>query len=299
MRIAVMTGGRSLERDLSFCSGAEAERAIKELGHQCRSFDVGADFVNDLVAYKPDVAFCALLGAPGETGELQGVLELLRIAYTHSGTLATALAMDKDKSKAVLRQVGLPVPKGGLVHRADIEARHQMGTPYVVKPNNDGSSLGGLYLIDDLTAPPPIIEEQGRDIFMVEEYIPGRELTASVLGDRALAVSQFEIEGMNDYITKYHHAAENHTVPAQLPDKIEERLLELALAGHKALGCRGLTRTDFRWDESRGADGLYILELNSQPGFRRNSYSGLHAAHCGMGFPQLCEWMIQDASLDR
>ncbi|SLN29140.1 D-alanine--D-alanine ligase B [Roseovarius albus] len=299
MRIAIMTGGHSLERELSFRSGTEAEWAIKELGHDCKTFDVGSAFVHDLTAYAPDVAFCALLGAPGENGELQGLLELLEIPYTHSGTLATALTMDKTKSKAVLSESNLPVPKGKLVHRQDIEAEHQMDAPYVIKPNDNGSSLGGLYLVENLDNPPPKIKENGRDIFMIEEYVPGRELTVSVLGDRPLAASQFEFEGVNDYVTKYHHASENHTVPAQLPCDVETRLMDLALATHRALGCRGLTRTDFRWDEARGPDGLYILELNSQPGFRRNSYSGLHAKHCGIDFPQLCDWLIQDASLMR
>jgi D-alanine-D-alanine ligase len=170
--------------------------------------------------------------------------------------------------------------------------------PYIVKPNDDGSSLGGLYLVKDLDAPPPTITEE-RDIYLVEEYIPGRELTTSVLGDRALATSQFEIGDLYDYSSKYEYTHNNHILPAPLPTEIEEYMLDLAVATHQAIGCRGLTRTDFRWDETRGADRLYILEINTHPGFRRDSNSGEHAAYCGIEFPQLCEWLIQDASLHR
>lgn len=303
MRIAILTGGCSLERELSFRSGAEAEWAINQLGHDCRTFDTGADngaeFISDLITYKPDVAFCALLGAPGENGELQGLLEVLKIPYTHSGVLATALAMNKEQSKAIFRDCGLPVPQGKLVHKTDIQTTHQLDVPYVVKPNDDGSSMGGLYLVRDLNSPPPTISETERDIYLVEEFIPGRELTVSVLGDRALAASEFDIGDLYDYTAKYDFTSNNHVLPAPLPENIETQMFGLAVSAHQALGCRGLTRTDFRWDETRGADGLFILELNSQPGFRRDSNSGEHAAYCGIDFPQLCEWLIQDASLKR
>jgi D-alanine-D-alanine ligase len=253
--------------------------AIRQLGYDSKSFDVGSDFVDEFLSYSADVAFCAFHGAPGETGELQGLLEVIGMPYTHSGVLATALAMDKHRSKAVLRDLDLPVPNGKLARKSEIEAGHQLSVPYVIKPNVGGSSLGGLYLVSDLDQPPPKLLDGHDGIFIVEEFIEGHELTVSVLGDRALAASQFQIHGLYDYAAKYECDGSNHVLPALVPKEIEERLFKYAVDTHRALNCRGLTRTDFRWNEALGVDGLFILETNTHPGFRRDSNSGEHAAH--------------------
>lgn len=299
MKIAVLTGGTSLERDISLRSGDAVKSAIDTLGYASQIFDIAEDFLPNLRAYEPDVAFCALHGGMGEDGRLQGALEVCGIPYTHSGVLATALAMDKDKSKAVMRAANIPVPVGVIASRSQIEAKHVMNVPYVVKPNNDGSSLGGLYLVNDLQGPPPVIQESTHNTFLVEEFIPGIELAASVLGDRGLAITQFDIEGLYDFEQKYGQTESNHILPAQIPSDIEKRVLELACEAHNALGCRGLSRADFRWDPSRGQDGIYVLEVNSQPGLRPNSNSGEQAALCGISFPELCDWIIKDASVNR
>lgn len=299
MRVAVLTGGPSSEREMSFGTGHEVAWAMDQLGYEYVTIDIAEQFHGELLDFAPDVAFMALLGGTGENGAIQGMMEVMRIPYTHSGVAASAAAMNKEMSKAVFRDAGLPVPKGGLFHRDAIQSSHVMDVPYIVKPNDDGSSLGGLFLIDDLGKAPPDLSGTDREIFLVEEFIPGRELTTSVLGDKALASTQFDIDGLYDYEQKYENLDHNHLLPAPVPPEIDARMFELAEAAHKVLGCRGLTRTDFRWDESRGLDGVFILELNTLPGLRRNSNSGEHAAYKGISFPELCDWLIQDASLDR
>ena len=260
--------------------------------------DVNRDLGCVLQTLKPDVAFIALHGRWCEDGCVQGLLEWMRIPYTHSGVLASALAMDKQATKRVYAAAGVPSPESRLVHRDAIVSKHQMERPYIVKPHNEGSSLGGFYLVHE-GDPPPRIEENEREFFMVEAFVPGRELTVTVLGDTALVVSEFAIGEWYDFASKYTLSEENRIMPADNPRDVYDRCLGLAEQCHSALSCRGLSRTDFRWDESRGLDGIFALETNTQPGLRPDSNAGQHAAYAGKSFTELCQFLLEDASLDR
>nr|MCU0905837.1 D-alanine--D-alanine ligase [Tabrizicola sp.] len=223
----------------------------------------------------------ALHGRWGEDGCVQGMLEWLGIPYTHSGVLASALAMDKVKTKEVYAAAGLPVVESVLATRDAVEAGHVLATPYVVKPYNEGSSVGVYAVV------------------MVEAYVPGRELTTTVMGDRALGVTDIITDGWYDYEAKYAPGGSRHECPAQVPKDIEAACLDYALRAHKALGCRGVSRTDFRWDEARGLAGLILLETNTQPGMTPTSLAPEQAAQQGIGFPEFCAWMVEDASCNR
>jgi D-alanine-D-alanine ligase len=297
-RIAVLMGGRSAEREVSLVSGRECAAALRSEGFDVVEIDAGADLAQRLADVRPDVAFNALHGRWGEDGCIQGILEWLEIPYTHSGVLASALAMDKTRSKQVFAAAGLPVARGMLVDRKAAIAAHPMPPPYVVKPNNEGSSVG-VYLVGVGANGPAQLSEDMPDQVMVEEYIPGRELTATVLGDRALAVTDILAEGWYDYHAKYAPGGSRHVVPAEIPDEVSAACLDYALRAHDALGCRGVSRTDFRWDESRGPAGLYLLETNTQPGMTPTSLAPEQAAHCGMRFGDLVRWMVEDASCCR
>jgi D-alanine-D-alanine ligase len=297
-RIAVLMGGRSAEREVSLVSGRECAAALRSEGFDVVEIDAGADLARRLADMRPDVAFNALHGRWGEDGCVQGILEWLEIPYTHSGVLASALAMDKTRSKQVFAAAGLPVARGMLVDRNSAIAAHPMPPPYVVKPNNEGSSVG-VYLVGVGANGPAQLSEDMPDQVMVEEYIPGRELTATVLGDRALAVTDILAEGWYDYHAKYAPGGSRHVVPAEIPDEVSAACLDYALRAHDALGCRGVSRTDFRWDESRGPAGLYLLETNTQPGMTPTSLAPEQAAHCGMRFGDLVRWMVEDASCCR
>jgi D-alanine-D-alanine ligase len=297
-RIAVLMGGRSAEREVSLVSGRECAAALRSEGFDVVEIDAGADLAQRLADVRPDVAFNALHGRWGEDGCIQGILEWLEIPYTHSGVLASALAMDKTRSKQVFAAAGLPVARGMLVDRKAAIAAHPMPPPYVVKPNNEGSSVG-VYLVGVGANGPAQLSEDMPDQVMVEEYIPGRELTATVLGDRALAVTDILAEGWYDYHAKYAPGGSRHVVPAEIPYEVSEACLDYALRAHDALGCRGVSRTDFRWDESRGPAGLYLLETNTQPGMTPTSLAPEQAAHCGMRFGDLVRWMVEDASCCR
>jgi D-alanine-D-alanine ligase len=229
---------------------------------------------------------------------VQGLLEWLRIPYTHSGVLSSALAMDKEKSKAAFRAAGLPVVASVLAPKAEVCARHVLPPPYVVKPNNEGSSVG-VYIVHDAANAPPQLSDDMPDVVMVETYAPGRELTTAVLGDRALAVTDIIVDGWYDYHAKYAVGGSRHVIPADIPDAISAACKDYAIRAHAALGCRGLSRTDFRWDESRGLDGLIILETNTQPGMTPTSLAPEQAAAAGFSFPDLCDWIAKDASCDR
>lgn len=300
MKIAVLTGGPSLEREIALAAGATCTEASLEEGFDAYQIDVGPNLGQVLENDRPDVAFVALHGRLVEDGCIQGLLEWMRIPYTHSGVLASALAMDKQASKSVLRAAGIPVAESVIAHRNKIMSTHVLEPPYVVKPHNEGSSLGGLYLVETTDCELPPLEDADRDMFMVERYAPGRELTAGVLGDRKLAVSEFKLEGkLYDYEAKYDALDSNRILPADLPRDVYDKCLELSKRSHDALGCRGLSRTDLRWDESRGLDGLVVLEVNTQPGLRPNSNAGQQAASIGMDFGALCRWIVEDASIDR
>lgn len=297
-KVAVIKGGPSAEREVSLSSGQECAVALRDEGFEVVEVDAGPDLVSRLTENKPDVVFNALHGRWGEDGCVQGLLEWLRIPYTHSGVLASALAMDKQKSKDVYRRAGLPVVESVLAPRDEVRARHVMAPPYVVKPNNEGSSVG-VYIVHEAANAPPQLSDDMPETVMVETYAPGRELTTSVLGDRALGVTDIITEGWYDYHAKYSVGGSRHEFPANLPEEITEACLDYALRAHAALGCRGLSRTDFRWDEARGVDGLIVLETNTQPGMTPTSLSPEQAAGIGMSFGQLCRWIVEDASCDR
>lgn len=297
-RIAVLKGGRSAEREVSLVSGRECAAALRSEGYDVVEIDAGPDLASALTDAAPDVAFNALHGRWGEDGCVQGLLEWLAIPYTHSGVLASALAMDKIRAKAVFASAGLPVVESSLVCRAEARARHPMPPPYVVKPFNEGSSVGVYLVAEGANGPAPLSDDMPEWV-MVETFVPGRELTTTVMGDRALAVTDIITEGWYDYHAKYAPGGSRHVVPAEIPAEITGACLDIALRAHQAIGCRGVSRADFRWDESRGRDGLYILEINTQPGMTPTSLAPEQAAHCGMNFGDLVRWMVEDASCSR
>lgn len=296
-KVAVLMGGPSAEREVSLSSGRECARALREAGYEVVEVDAGPDLAARLSDIKPDVAFNALHGRWGEDGCVQGLLEWLRIPYTHSGVLASALAMDKQKAKEVYAAAGLPIVQSRLACRDEVEARHVLPPPYVVKPNNEGSSVG-VYIVHPGSNAPRLVETMP-EVVMVETYAPGRELTVAVMGDRALCLTDILTEGWYDYTAKYTTGGSRHVLPAQVPQEITEACLDYALRAHRALGCRGVSRTDFRWDEARGLEGLILLETNTQPGMTPTSLAPEQAAYCGISFPDLCRWMVEDASCDR
>ena len=297
-KVAVLMGGPSAEREVSLSSGRECAAALRDEGFQVVEIDAGRDLVHRLDDAAPDVVFNALHGRWGEDGSVQGVLEWMQIPYTHSGVLASALAMDKQKSKATFAAAGLPVVDSVIVPRADVEAAHVLAPPYVVKPNNEGSSVG-VYIVQEAANRPPILNTDMPDSVMIETYVPGRELTTSVLGDRSLTVTDIVTEGWYDYHAKYAQGGSRHVVPADVPADIFEACMDYALRAHEALGCRGLSRTDFRWDDARGLDGLILLETNTQPGMTPTSLSPEQAQACGIPFKELCVWLVEDASCNR
>jgi len=293
--VAVLLGGISAEREVSLSSGRMCAAALREAGFKVVELDAGRDLAQRLAALSPDVVFNALHGRWGEDGCVQGLLEWLNIPYTHSGVLSSALAMDKQRTKDSYRAVGLPVVESCLASKADVRARHVMAPPYVVKPYNEGSSVG-VWIVDSDNNGPPQLDDAMPDLVMVEAFAPGRELTTSVLGDRALTVTDIVTEGWYDYDAKYKEGGSRHVVPADIPAEIFDACMDYALRAHDVLGCRGLSRTDFRWDEARGLDGLVLLETNTQPGMTPTSLSPEQAAICGISFPDLCAWLVEDAS---
>ncbi|WP_319824277.1 D-alanine--D-alanine ligase [Thalassovita sp.] len=297
-KVAVLMGGPSAEREVSLSSGRECAKALTGEGFQVIEVDAGPDLPARLADIQPDVVFNALHGRWGEDGCVQGLLEWLKIPYTHSGVLASALAMDKERTKQVYRAAGLPVADSLLACKAEVEARHVMQPPYVVKPYNEGSSVG-VYIVQEAANGPPVLSEDMPEIVMVEQYVPGRELTTTVMGNRALTVTDIVTDGWYDYHAKYAAGGSYHVVPADIPQQIFDACMDYALRAHDALGCRGVSRTDFRWDEARGLDGLILLETNTQPGMTPTSLSPEQADKVGIGFGQLCRWMVEDASCNR
>jgi len=297
-KVAVLMGGPSAEREVSLSTGRECASALRSEGFEVVEIDASKSLVADLTAAKPDVVFNALHGRWGEDGCVQGILEWLEIPYTHSGVLASALAMDKERSKDAYRAAGLPVVDSVIADKDAIMANHVMAPPYVVKPNNEGSSVG-VYIVQEAANGPPLIDDTMPNTLMVETYVPGRELTTTVLGDRPLVVTDIVTDGWYDYHAKYAEGGSHHVLPAQVPQDITDACMDYALRAHRALGCRGMSRTDFRWDEARGLDGLVLLETNTQPGMTPTSLSPEQAAHVGMDFGALCRWLVEDASCNR
>lgn len=297
-KVAVLMGGLSAEREVSMSSGHECAAALREGGFDVVEVIADRDLASELQKIKPDVVFNALHGRWGEDGCVQGMLEWLGIPYTHSGVLASSLAMDKERSKAAYKVAGLPIADSVVASRDDIEDRHMMAPPYVVKPYNEGSSVG-IYIVDEAANGPPKLADDMPDELMVEKYVAGRELTVSVLGDKALTVTDIYSVGWYDYDAKYKEGGSRHVVPADIPQEIFDACMEYALRAHKVLGCQGLSRTDFRWDEAKGLKGLILLETNTQPGMTPTSLSPEQAAECGISFPDLCRWLVEDASCNR
>nr|WP_242649847.1 D-alanine--D-alanine ligase [Yoonia litorea] len=291
-------GGPSAEREVSLSTGRECATALRDANCEVIEVDAGPDLAARLLEIKPDAVFNALHGRWGEDGAVQGLLEWLRIPYTHSGILASALSLDKQRTKDVYRKAGLPVVESILADVDDVRRAHVLPPPYVVKPYNEGSSVG-IYIVDEAANGPPQLADDMPSTVMVETYAPGRELTTTVLGDRPLTVTDIITDGWYDYHAKYAEGGSRHVLPADIPTEIFDACMDYALRAHQVLGCRSLSRTDFRWDESRGLDGLILLETNTQPGMTPTSLTPEQAAHVGISFPELCRTLVEDASCDR
>jgi len=303
-RVAVLLGGKSAEREVSLSSGSGCANALREEGFEVIEIDPMNDHLEAaLLAAKPDAVFNALHGRWGEDGCVQGLLELLRIPYSHSGVLASALAMHKQRTKDVYRAAGLPVVRSIVCDRKEAGARHLMDPPYVVKPVNEGSSVGVFIIRKGDNRPPEALGSEQWSLsseMMVEEYVPGRELTVAVMGGRALAVTEITTNlEFYDYEAKYAAGGSVHTLPARIPDAVAREALDLAERAHAALGCRGVSRTDLRYDDSTSNPRLILLETNTQPGMTPTSLVPEQAAYGGMSYRALCRWIVEDASCDR
>lgn len=300
--VAVLMGGFSSERPVSLSSGNACAEALEGVGYRVTRVDVGRDVAKVLGELRPDVAFNALHGPFGEDGTVQGVLEYLQIPYTHSGVLASALAMDKAQAKIVAAAAGVPVAEARVMSRFDIGREHPIAPPYVVKPVREGSSFGVVIVREDMAHPPQsLVSSDWRygDTVMVERYVGGRELTCGVMGDQVLGVTEIVPQGHSfyDYDSKYVAGGSLHVLPAEISPKIYQKIQSLALKAHKAIGCRGVTRSDFRYDDRLSEDGdLIWLEVNTQPGMTPTSLVPEMAAHIGMSFGEFVRWMVEDAS---
>ncbi len=301
--VTVLMGGRSAEREVSMDSGRACALALREAGYEVKEVVVDTDVAALLRALspKPDVVFNALHGRWGEDGSVQGLLELLDIKYTHSGVMASALAMDKVVSKHIVAAAGITSPEGRIVTPEELMAGDPMPRPYVVKPVNEGSSVG-VHIVQPGDNHPVFDDELRRlgDRLLIEQFIPGRELTVSVMGDKPLAVTEIIPRvGFYDYRAKYTEGKADHVVPAEIPDSTTQDALAAAVAAHKALGCRGVTRSDFRYDDTQNSPGeLFYLETNTQPGMTALSLVPEQARYLGMSFPDLCAWMVEHAACD-
>jgi D-alanine-D-alanine ligase len=304
--VAVLMGGLSAEREVSLNSGKECADALESAGYKVTRIDAGRDLSAQLAAVKPEVCFNALHGRWGEDGCVQGLLELLAIPYTHSGVLASAVAMHKERAKEVMRAAGVPVVDGRVVRRAEAAKTHVLPRPYVLKPVAEGSSVGVFIVREDHRHPPQELNDPGwafGEDLLAERFIPGRELTCAVMGDKPLGVIEIvpaETLGFYNYESKYVVGGSRHLLPAPLSPNIYELVQKLTLMAHKALGCRGVSRADFRFDDTpEGSGQLYCLEVNTQPGMTQTSLVPELAAHAGFSFPELVSWMVEEASCNR
>ena len=307
--VAVLMGGWSSERPVSLSSGKACADALETAGYRVTRVDVDRSIATTLEELAPDVAFNALHGPDGEDGTIQGVLEILEIPYTHSGVMASALAMDKERAKVVARRAGIPVADAKVMHRLAAAEKHAMTPPYVVKPVREGSSFGVMIVGADRSVPPQELyshEWSFGDEVMVERYIPGRELTCAVMGDVALGVTEILSAdgGWYDYDAKYAEGGSQHVLPAEIKRSVYQDIQMLSLKAHKAIGCRGVSRSDFRLDDTGGGPGggsgeLIWLEVNTQPGMTPTSLAPEQALHAGHSFAELVTWMVEDASCRR
>jgi D-alanine-D-alanine ligase len=302
--VAVLMGGWSAEREVSLSTGRACADALVRLGYRVTRIDVGRDIATVLGTVKPDVALNVLHGRPGEDGTLQGMLEILGIPYSHSGPMASALAMQKDIAKVLLRAADVPVPEGLVASRLEVAKKHILPPPYVIKPVAEGSSVGVFVVAEDHAHPPQELTRPDwafGDRVIVEKYIPGKELTCAVMGEEALDVIEIvPTVRFYDYEAKYAPGGSKHLLPAPISPIVYQLTRRLALAAHRALGCRGVSRADFRYDDRiEGAGGLVCLEVNTQPGMTETSLVPELAAHAGITFDELVRWMVEDASLNR
>jgi D-alanine-D-alanine ligase len=302
--IAVLMGGWSAEREVSLRSGRACADALERRGYRVSRVDVGRDIASVLATLKPAAALNVLHGRPGEDGTLQGILEIAAIPYTHSGVLASALAMQKDLAKLVMAAAGVGVPEGKVVSRFDAAKTHVLPRPYVIKPIAEGSSVGVFIVTEKHEHPPQELTRPdwafGEQV-LAERFIPGKELTCAVMGERALDVIEIvPTTQFYDYEAKYAPGGSKHILPAPISPFVYQEVRRLALAAHRALGCRGVSRADFRYDDRReGTEGLACLEVNTQPGMTETSLVPELAIHAGISFDELVQWMVEDASLNR
>ena len=301
--VAVLMGGWSAEREISLRSGKACADALERQGFRVSRIDVGRDVAAVLAATAPEVVLNVLHGRPGEDGTIQGILEIMQIPYSHSGVLASALAMEKDHAKTALSAAGVPVPHGCVVSRFVAARAHALERPYVIKPIAEGSSVGVFIVTKKHAHPPQELTREdwsfGENV-LCETYIPGLELTCAVMGDRALDVIEIvPTVSFYDFEAKYAPGGSKHLLPAPLKPNVYQEVRSLALQAHQALGCRGVSRADFRYDERAGTAGLYCLEVNTQPGMTETSLVPELAAYAGITFEELVRWMVEDASLNR
>jgi D-alanine-D-alanine ligase len=304
--VAVLMGGLSAEREVSLSSGKACADALESAGYKVTRIDAGRDLAAQLAAVRPQVCFNALHGRWGEDGCVQGLLELMGIPYTHSGVLASAVAMHKERAKEVMRAAGVPVVDGKIVARAEAARAHVLPRPYVLKPVTEGSSVGVFIVRRDHEHPPQQLNDPGwtyGEELLAERFIPGRELTCAVMGDKALGVTEIipaETLGFYNYESKYAPGGSRHLVPAPVSPNVYELVQKLTLMAHKALGCRGVSRADFRFDDTpEGTGQIYCLEVNTQPGMTQTSLVPELAAHAGLSFAELVSWMVEEASCNR
>ena len=301
LHIAVLMGGWSAEREVSLMSGEGVARALESRGHQVTRVDMDRNVAAVLAGIRPDIVFNALHGTPGEDGSVQGMLDLMQIPYTHSGMATSVIAIDKVLTKQALVPHGIPMPGGHIVQSESLYAGDPLPRPYVLKPVNEGSSVGVAIVKADSNYGDPIARDaigpwQEFDELLAEPFIKGRELTTAVLGDRALGVTELQTKsGFYDYDAKYTDGMTLHICPAEIPAEIAERCLELALKAHNILGCKGASRSDFRWDDEKGLDGLYLLEVNTQPGMTPLSLVPEQAAAIGISYADLVEIIVEQA----
>ncbi|MDX2202473.1 MAG: D-alanine--D-alanine ligase [Hyphomicrobiaceae bacterium] len=304
--VAVLMGGLSAEREVSLNSGEACAGALEQAGYRVTRIDAGRNVAEQILNVRPDVCFNALHGRWGEDGCVQGVLELLGMPYTHSGVRASAIAMHKEQAKVILRAAGVPVAAGRVLSRREAAREHALPRPYVLKPVNEGSSVGVFIVREDHAHPPQELHDpnwQLSEDLLAEPYIPGRELTCAVMGDRVLGVTEIvasENLRFYNYEAKYAEGGSTHIVPARILPDVYQMVEKLTLQAHQALGCRGVSRADFRYDDTPGGSGqLVCLEVNTQPGMTATSLVPELAEHAGLSFPELVSWMVEDASCNR
>ena len=301
LHVAVLMGGWSAEREVSLTSGRGVVEALGSLGHHVVAIDMGRDVAQKLAFAAPDVVFNALHGTPGEDGSVQGMLDLMGLPYTHSGLATSVIAIDKELTKQALVPHGIRMPAGKVVASESLYAADPLPRPYVLKPVNEGSSVGVAIITDEGNYGNPIGRDaegpwRQFDTLLAEPFIPGRELTVAVLGDEALAVTELKIDsGFYDYDHKYTDGITTHVCPANIPADIAATAMRMAEEAHRLLGCRGTSRSDFRWDETQGAEGLYLLEVNTQPGMTPLRLVPEQAKHVGMSYAALVERIVDEA----